>query len=489
MKKKLISSLLFCAVILCACGENSSQSAQAEIIASNESAATVEAETVDQRAAYPGKIEDLGGYTVTFLNQEDNFWTGAHHVIDYDEITGDSVNDAIYERNRTAEKDLNISIKVDKQDLNDMYGILSKTVAAGDDVYDAAYFPLNFFGKTAFGSDTVLNLNGISTFLFEESWWNHTFIDAATLGDGILYTTIDYCNLMGYCYANVLTFNKTMMDNLGLAAPYDLVRSGGWTYDEMLSYMKNAVNIGTDESFSIDINGTCTYGFAFQHEEAPTAMLQGCGDYLIVKDENNFPVLREDLTRIVNASEKLTDLLSPEGNAVMYNTAELSGFTVFLQGRAMFYHTSLGAAHSDKFRSAEFEYGLLPMPKLDPEQKQYATNISQYTFALNIPVTASDPERTGRIIDYICYLSYNDVIPVLQEALCYKGMRDEDSIEMMNLMLETETIDLGVCAGLTYDFLSKIANNELKGKKEFMSTFEKNSKTIKKNIDKLFGQG
>ena len=63
MKKKLISSLLFCAVILSACGENSSQSAQAEIIASNESAATVEAETVDQRTAYPGKIEDLGENT------------------------------------------------------------------------------------------------------------------------------------------------------------------------------------------------------------------------------------------------------------------------------------------------------------------------------------------------------------------------------------------------------------------------------------------
>ncbi|MCR5263068.1 MAG: hypothetical protein K6D94_04285 [Clostridiales bacterium] len=488
MKKQVISAAVLSLILLSSCGEAASQSDTNAVTLQDVVSAASGDITEPVKNEYPGKIEDYGGYTFTFLNQADDFWTGAHHILDYSEITGDSVNDAIYTRNRTAEKDLNIVINVNKQELADVYTMMSKSVAAGEDVYDAVYKPMNW-GKTSFGDKEVMNLKGIPTLLFGEKWWNNEFIDQATIGDNILYTTIDYCNLMGYCYANVLSFNKSMMENLGLAAPYDLVRSGNWTYDEMLSYMKQAVNIGTDDSFKISLNGTCTYGFAFQHEEGPTAMLQGCGDYLIVKDENNNPVLRDDLTRIVNASEKLTDMLSPEGNAVMYNTADLSGLVVFLQGRAMFYHTSLGAAHSEKFRSAEFEYGLLPMPKLDPQQKQYATNISQYTFALNIPVTASDPERTGNVIDYISYLSYNDVIPVLQEALCYKGMRDDDSIEMMNLMLETETIDFGVCAGLTYDFLSKIANNELKGKKEFMSTFEKNSKAIQKNIDKLFSEG
>ena len=49
---------------------------------------------------------------------------------------------------------------------------------------------------------------------------------------------------------------------------------------------------------------------------------------------------------------------------------------------------------------------------------------------------------------YLAFLSYYDVIPVLQESLCYKGMRDEDSIEMMNLVLETEVVDLTTAAGI-----------------------------------------
>lgn len=78
---------------------------------------------------------------------------------------------------------------------------------------------------------------------------------------------------------------------------------------------------------------------------------------------------------------------------------------------------------------------------------------------MNIPVTAQDPNRTGSIMDYLAFLSYYDVIPMLQESLCYKGMRDEDSIEMMNLVLETEVVDLTTAAGIANDQMTNICKN------------------------------
>ena len=60
---------------------------------------------------------------------------------------------------------------------------------------------------------------------------------------------------------------------------------------------------------------------------------------------------------------------------------------------------------------------------------------------------------------YLAFLSYYDVIPVLQESLCYKGMRDEDSIEMMNLVLETEVVDLTTAAGIANEQMTKICND------------------------------
>ena len=86
---------------------------------------------------------------------------------------------------------------------------------------------------------------------------------------------------------------------------------------------------------------------------------------------------------------------------------------------------------------------------------------------------------------YLAFLSYYDVIPVLQESLCYKGMRDEDSIEMMNLVLETEVVDLTTAAGIANEQMTKICNDIVKGKLQFASYMEKQTQKINANIEKL----
>ena len=136
----------------------------------------------------------------------------------------------------------------------------------------------------------------------------------------------------------------------------------------------------------------------------------------------------------------------------------------------------------------EQEFGIVPSPKYDENQERYYTNLSQYTFALNIPSTAENPERTGAVIDYLAFLSYNDIIPILQESLCYKGLRDDDSIEMMNLILNTEVLDIGIATNLTAELFTKIGNDIVTGKLNFVSTVEKQSKSINKKIEKLFAQ-
>ena len=49
---------------------------------------------------------------------------------------------------------------------------------------------------------------------------------------------------------------------------------------------------------------------------------------------------------------------------------------------------------------------------------------------MNVPKTAEIPERTGSIIDYLAFLRYNNVIPVLQESLvCMENCLEERSID------------------------------------------------------------
>ena len=488
MKTKLTALFLCTAALLLSCGDQQAETPTVGETPDNpETAAQTEEASFP---AYPGELTDFGGYTFTFLNQSDDFWTGAHHVLDYETDTGESVESAVYKRNRAAEEALNFHIAVEKDELQNMRTKMQKAVTAGEDAYDAVYLSL-FYNQTSFGSSYVLNLKDISTLNLTEPWWNQSYISSALLQGDVLYTSIDYVNLMGYAYINMICFNRDMMRRLDLDMPYDLVRSGKWTYDAMLTYMKAAVSPGEQADFKYDINGSAIYGFACQHEEGPTVLLQGTGSYVIVRDKDNMPILSPDITRLSDAADKLTAMLSGDGYCVMTNEPNSSkgqGIGYFLGGRALFYHSSLGSCDSARFRESDVEYGILPTPKLDESQEQYYSNLSQYTFALNIPAVASDPERTGTIIDYLAYLSYRDVIPVLFESFCYKGVRDEDSIDMLNLLMDTETIDFGSAAGISTDFMTEISKQIVTGKTQFASAFEKKTKTMEKAIEKLFAE-
>ena len=136
----------------------------------------------------------------------------------------------------------------------------------------------------------------------------------------------------------------------------------------------------------------------------------------------------------------------------------------------------------------EDEYGVIPTPKYDEAQDRYYTNLSQYTFGMNIPVTAKDPARTGMIMDYLAYLSYNDVIPVLQQSLCYKGLRNDDSIEMMNLMLETVYTDFTMAAGLAVNEINGICRGIVDGTLQFASSIASSESVIQARIEDLFGE-
>ena len=485
-RTKFVTSLLLASLLLCACGNDNvtdteKQTGQTDVGTSD---------TAVNERTYPGTLSDFNGYEFTFLNQEDDFWTGTHHILDYDVESGDTVEDAIYLRNRTAEEKLNFKIKVEKGDINSgLRDLMNKSIQSGEDAYDVVYLPLYFGNASSFGSEYVLNLKEIDTLLLDQPWWNQSFIETATLQDDILYTSIDYVNLMGYAFINMICFNKDMMKNLAVdELPYDLVREGKWTYDAMLAYMKDVVSMGTQTDFKADLNGDAVYGFACQHAEGPLMLMQGSGSYLITLNEDRIPMLEEDLTRLSNVADALTDMLSQPGYCVMHNVEGHQGLDYFMNGRALFYHSALGACDSARFREMEQEYGIVPAPKYDESQDRYYSNLSQYTFALNIPTTAADPKRTGTIIDYLAYLSYYDVIPVLQESLCYKGVRDDDSIEMLNLLLETEVLDIGIATGIANDLLSDIGNKIVKGNLNFMSTVEKKVKSLNKQIEKLFGE-
>ena len=142
-------------------------------------------------------------------------------------------------------------------------------------------------------------------------------------------------------------------------------------------------------------------------------------------------------------------------------------------------------------RSSDVEYGALPQPKADVTQKEYCTPLSQYTLAMNIPKSASDPERTGAVMDYLDWLSYRECLPILMTNMCYKGVSDPQDIEMITVALEAEVIDIGQIIECTGEFMTTQCGPDkmLAGSNTFTSDWAARTKVINKKLSKLFTDG
>ncbi len=296
------------------------------------------------------------------------------------------------------------------------------------------------------------DLRGISTMHLEDSWWDQTVIESATIDNSCYFATSDI-TLFPFEATWVIYFNKNKMDKLQLEYPYDLVREGKWTFDELTRYSKEAANLNGQDSFKYDQeNGKADYGIV-AHSQFPEASILAFGEtYLNTKDD--IPAFSGMTDRLMTAYEKFAALTSSEGAFI---DREITGFTggedrmtaEFKKDRFMFMAEALG--HMASLRDNNSDFGILPMPKLDVNQENYISPISSWgTLMTTVPKSCSDTERAGMVLDMLAYESSLSLIePYYNTYLTQKGVRDEDSAEMLQIVRSTRCVAITKMFGWT----------------------------------------
>jgi hypothetical protein len=139
----------------------------------------------------------------------------------------------------------------------------------------------------------------------------------------------------------------------------------------------------------------------------------------------------------------------------------------------------------DIMRDMETEFGIIPFPKFDEKQERYRNRISFYdTFV--VPITATNLDRTSIIIEALTCESMNTVVPAYYDiALKTKYTRDDESQEMLDLIMVNRVLDLGdtVYVGLIRD--SWLANMFVNNQRDIVSAASKNIKTIDSALQKM----
>ena len=435
---------------------------------------------------YGGK--DFDGYEFRIMNYESYCDTSLR--IDPDEQIGESLNDIIYDRNLKVEDDLNFVLNEIKEPytgwVTSQVALCDKvinSVTADDGAYDAAYLPVSF--KASVITDGyLLNLNEMDGLNVYEYYWDTVLNQDMTI-DGKLYTASSPLNLSSICLSDVLLFNEGMLKNLNLELPYDLVRNGAWTLDRLYEYVEKTVNLNGATDFTYRQDAKTIYSIA-GHSDKPYALLNGAGCFL-VKKEGEEVVLGIGEEHLINAAESIARILRASVGYVHFNNSSGEGgyVNLFASERAAFITCELKTVNV--LRDMDASFGLLPMPKYDEAQESYHTSVADTGLFLTVPKTQRDSERAAMILDSMSYYSNRDVLPIYyNETVSHKGLRNEDSVEMLDIIYNTRGIEFSQIFSITKDwvnaFNSQIVNENL----NLASTNASSTKIININMKKIF---
>ena len=269
---RAICTLLLCTMLpigTLACGNSDDTGKQADVktaVSSNGDTTTLE--TPDDNKDANGFLRDnlpadlnFGGDTVTFLTWSDV----EHEEFTVESLSGETVNDAIYNRNKTVENRLGVNLS--------FYGIhgnadiiasyskhVGNSIQAGSHDFDiCAPYSLTLAAVTAQGY--MYNLLDLPYLDFDQPWWPARLVEEATINDKLFFASGDIsANLLYMMYT--CFFNKDLIEEYNLPNPQDLVQNNEWTYTkffEMCEGIYADLN-GNQEKDSEDQFGYMTSG-------------------------------------------------------------------------------------------------------------------------------------------------------------------------------------------------------------------------------------
>ena len=393
------------------------------------------------------KGEDFTFMKFTSGGEDDEYFCGKW--IDADEITGEAINDAIFKRNLACKEKYNVNIEERKggegsSDINQYF-------MSGDYCFDVIYswgIRLGPLVKDGLYYD-FRELDAESYIDLDASYWCPEVLDDLTIANRTFLMPNDI-TMAKLAWTECMFFNPQIIEDYGLENPHDLVDANEWTLDKYLEMvMKVHDDIdGDGMSFTVEDR----YGMI--DKGAMGHLLSGCGVRYTEKDADGYYSLAIGETKVIDLITKLREVLNDRSHVFNHadirdSGADMTGYTewqfthsYFVKGHSLF--ISATPEITREFKDMESGYGVVPLPKYDSNQTSYCAEVDSCSGMFAIPntcrndgVSSASFERTGRVLEYLAYLSEKEggVIDTYYDTTI-KGQRQtiEKNKEMLDIV-------------------------------------------------------
>ena len=401
------------------------------------------------------------------------------------ENTGESVlNDAVYEMNKLVETHLGVKLEYEQVTNvvtgGEIFSTVQPHMMAGDDVYQLCILHPYYSYNSFITGNYAYNFYEFDELDLEQDYWNRDVMDSLAINDKAYIALGDLCEYGIY----MLYCNKALLHDVNREVPYDKVKNGEWTLDEFIGMTTELYH---DENGNGEKDNQDIYGFAGVWDANASAFMQASGIYVASRtDEGNFELsLYGD--KLEDMYGKLYDWSKNESvYLVSFGQRENPSIALdFLEGRSYFTLDQLGTA----FLEAEFDVGVLPLPKYDVAQENYAH--VNWGNNLVVPNTIKNPDMVGDVLEMMSYYTSTVVEEAYYDTvLQYRVSNAPEDREMVQLIYNTVVYDPGIafCDGNTALWnLVYLPCFGLLQKKESVSSYYKgNSRSAQRWLDGLF---
>jgi len=363
--------------------------------------------------------------------------------ISVEELTSEVVNDSIYNREKFVEDRL--GVEINNFGVSDTRAEIDKQINSGDDSHQI--FAIDGISLSRVSMDNYfIDLYGVKYLNLDKPWWFDLYNDEVEVM-GNLYFASGSLSLDLLRDLYIIYFNKSIAEDYGDKIPelldlYSVVNNGKWTFDKFIEVSENIYR---------DLNGNSQrdtedlYGIGYV-KTIPCDAIWGSFDINVFsKTSDGWFELDVNTEKLYNVLEKMNNLFyNVDGCFAPHTdvcTVENMN-TLFANGTILFMVNKMASVETDTLRNMQDEYGIIPYPKYNEEQKEYYSCASDAPTSFAIPTTNTSPEIAGAVLEALASYSYRDTYPAyLNTALKGKYMSDPESRKMIDIVVDGYKLD------------------------------------------------